>query len=91
MKHSEDLKERDFVQSLYTDEMVPSWRKCDLSFVAKQHCRVDAVIPWNGFRFEGPELPVSLEPGQALRIRLANETGIPHMGGATVNGVRFQP
>ena len=82
--------ERKFSKSLYTEETVPEWRKCDLTFTAERLCRVEAAHPWEGFRFEGPALPVTLQPGEIVRIRLANETGIPSMGGVVLDCVHFE-
>ena len=79
---------RDYAQSLYTDETVPAWRKCQLLFRAERRCRVNALVPWDGFALQGNiALPVDLQAGETILIRLANETGIPHMGGVTVLGV----
>jgi len=83
-------RERAFSQPLSTEETVPAWRKCSLVFTAERICRVDEVAPWPGFRLEAPEaLPRTLRPGESLRVRLANETGIAHMGGAVVVGAYF--
>ena len=72
---------------LYTDETVPPWRKCQLLFRATKKCRVDALIPWDGFRLiQDVALPVTLEPGETVLIRMANETGIAHAGGVEVRG-----
>jgi hypothetical protein len=81
--------ERPFSQSLYTELTVPAWRKCDLVFTAERRCRVDAVASWPGFRLEPLALPVQLRKGESIRLRLANEIGIDHSGGATVSGVHF--
>ena len=83
-----NLMETKFSQELYTDATIPPWRKFELTFSAKRLCRVDAILPWADFRLESPKtLPVTLRPDETLRMRLANETGIAHTGGATIVGV----
>ena len=79
-----------FAKSLCTDETVPAWRKCQLLFRAERRCRVDALVPWSGFQIIGTiKLPVELRSGETLLVRLANETGIDHMGGVEVRGVEL--
>ena len=79
-----------FSESLYTEQSVPPWRKCQLLFRAERRCRVDALIPWHEFRILGNiALPVELQPGETILTRMANETGIEHMGGVEVRGVEL--